>query len=556
MTLERNKHIIPDSMVWEEGKGLRRSIRGKRSKKGGKKLPGEKSTDQETTGEASPGGILSSPDFTPSSFSLTGSTTATPTHLSSVPTFPMLSPSQTIIPPTPNSTPTDADLASIAARGRGASPADLFPHALLHRRLSPQRNTPSPAPSIASSFRSNPNVGGTGSTTLNTKLCAQVLREVFNSPKLRDRDERRGWKSSRRRGKRGTFSGELMGHEDEGAKTEGASPGTSPIKNPILDRLRHRPGLRESHSAVELSARSLKGREPEASDRHGADLEDAAQGAPLGRRLTESDLCGPARRDRARSAEIDADDDMFEMDDVEDVDRTILAAESPSAPPAHEDNVGASLPERGQPSSSYDTPPIEEEDAVPEDPVAPRQENFILMEDLTGNLKKPCVLDLKMGTRQYGILATDAKKKSQTKKCSKTTSHDLGVRICGMQVSPDSPSALEYDVTLNSVPFIRAGLQNPGRSLRFPRQVFWTLGFDPRFPECPRFVPRRWGIGSRLSHPSHPESTVSPRLDRLRSQSVPILRCESPVHIRRRPRGARRVPRNGTLADVEPEPRP
>lgn len=69
------------------------------------------------------------------------------------------------------------------------------------------------------------------------------------------------------------------------------------------------------------------------------------------------------------------------------------------------------------------------------DPAVTRQNHFILMEDLTGRMKHSCVLDLKMGTRQYGMDATYTKKKSQRKKCDRTTSRTLGVRICGMQVS-------------------------------------------------------------------------------------------------------------------------
>lgn len=151
-----------------------------------------------------------------------------------------------------------------------------------------------------------------------------------------------------------------------------------------------------------------------------------------------------------KPADLDADVPVFHMDDEHQVSSpninepcTPEAHSMPASPalsatssPLLHPSSGSRSWHQGAPNGrSWHEPRSTSSPNIPsESRLNTKTEQFIVLEDMTQGRKKPCVLDLKMGTRQYGVNATERKQQSQRRKCRETTSGRLGVRVCGMQV--------------------------------------------------------------------------------------------------------------------------
>lgn len=69
---------------------------------------------------------------------------------------------------------------------------------------------------------------------------------------------------------------------------------------------------------------------------------------------------------------------------------------------------------------------------------------YIVLEDLSYMVHKPCVMDLKMGCRQRSARHSVAKRSKMAQKAMQTTSAALGFRVCGMQCYDREAHSLKF----------------------------------------------------------------------------------------------------------------
>jgi inositol-hexakisphosphate 5-kinase len=370
-------------------------------------------------------------------------------------------------PPRPRSAdPTQSQIRHGSAPGHGPSTLSGYVSTPLDK-MSPIR------PPLTSSPAS------WGATTVNTKLREQVLREVFGPPmvhqqrrhnqnrntlpRLRQRSERRQTNFS----DPATFDarrsmGELsrMVAETNGTEATEDTQTRHRLEAGISVQARPTPDQDSSALIVEVDEPMLE-KMKTAED---TELRQTLSNShPIKRRHSGSGL--RRRRSTVHGASpgdlefFDEDHHVTDEDDIFRMDTPGSKSSKPPLEPSKEAPRDAAIPSDGGDSNEkplvatadsesvklIKPTPINGQELI-RTPINPKEAQlnqlnpdervqfFLLLENLTAGINKPCVLDLKMGTRQYGIEANEKKKRSQRRKCKSTTSSQLGVRLCGMQV--------------------------------------------------------------------------------------------------------------------------